>query len=327
MSETLATEPTPDAIEPAPEPEVAPEAPAVEPVQPEGDVTTVPEPDPEAPEPDPSEVQPDPLEALAPEPVPDTVEVEINGLKYTVPATLKDGYMMHGDYTLKTQELAGKGRELDGDRDALKGEREAFNQQAQTHRDNIQDYGELAHTDKLLDSFRKVDFQQLQQEDPDQAQRLNFQFQTLNDARRQIVERIQTREYDARVTAERERGNATREHANRKDQLKASLARDIPNYSPELQSKMDQTAIRNGFTQADLDSVVDPKMMQMLHLAHLGEQVLQRKRAATTQPAPTPVKPVPKVGGGPTPVTGPNDKQGMDAWMRSRNQQIRRDTG
>ena len=234
---------------------------------------------------------------------------------------------MHGDYTLKTQELAGKGRDLEGDRETLKGEREAFIQQAQTHRDNIGDYGELAHTDKLLENFRKVDFQKLQQDDPDQASQLGFQFQMLRDTRQQIVDRISKREYDARVTAEHERDNTMREHANRRDQLKASLARDIPNYSPELHGKMDETAIRHGFTQAELDSVTDPKMMRMLHLAHLGEQVLQRKRAATTQPAPKPVKPVPKVSGGQTPTTGPTDKQSTEAWMRSRTQQLKRDTG
>ena len=167
----------------------------------------------------------------------------------------------------------------------------------------------------------------MQQDDPDQAQQLGFQFQMLRDTRQQIVDRISKMEYDARVTAERERDNAMREHANRRDQLKASLARDIPNYSPELHGKMNETAMRHGFTQADLDSVTDPKMMRMLHLAHLGEQVLQRKRAATTQPAPKPVKPVPKVSGGQTPTTGPTDKQSTEAWMRSRTQQIKRDTG
>jgi hypothetical protein len=256
------------------------------------------------------------------------VEVEINGFKYTVPAALKDGYMMHGDYTLKTQELAGKGRELEGDRDTLKSEREAFTQQAQTHQENIQDFGELAHTDKLLESFRKVDFQQLQQDDPDQANQLGFQFNLLRDTRQQIVERIQKRQHESRIQEEQTRVTAERETANRKDQLQATLAREIPNYSPELQGKMDETAIRHGYTKAEIDSVVDPRMMRMLHLAHLGEQVLQRKRAATAQPAPAPVKPVPKVAGGTTPTTGPTDNQGIDAWMRSREQEIsKRGTG
>src|SRR5438105_8523 len=46
----------------------------------------------------------DPLLAATAEP--DVAEIEINGKKYTVPAELKDGYLMQADYTRKTQEVA-----------------------------------------------------------------------------------------------------------------------------------------------------------------------------------------------------------------------------
>ena len=307
MTDLSSTNPDP-APEPALAPEVAPEEPAVEPVQLEGEEpapVVAPDPDQPAAEPDPAD-----LVATADE---GTVEVELNGLTYRVPAALKDGYLMHTDYTSKTQEVADKGRALDS-------EREAFTQQAQNHRDNIGDFGELAHADKLLEKFREVDFQALQAEDPDQAQQLGFQYQRLRDDRELIVGRIQKREHGQRVTAERD-------HANRKDQLTATLARDIPDYSPVLQGKMNETAIREGFTQAELDTVTDPKMMRILHLAHLGEQVLMRKRAATKPPVPAAVKPVPKVSGGRTPTSGPQDKQGIDDWMASRDKQLRRDEG
>ena len=294
MSDTAATDPAPDAPEPAPVPEVAPAAEGQEPA-----------PEIEAPEFDGTKVQPEP-EAPAPE----TVEIEVGGRKYLVPPDLRDGFMQHADYTQKSQKNAEFAKQLAEGQQAL-------HQYAQTQRQNIEDYGELAHTDNLLEQFRNTDWNQAQQDDPEQAQQLSIQFQMLRDKREVIERRIQQWEHNTRVTAERE-------HANRKDQLKASLARDIPNYSPELHSKMDETAIRHGFTQAELDSVTDPKMMRMLHLAHLGEQVLQRKRAATAQPAPTPVKPVPKVSGGATPTTGPNSSQGINAWMRSREQQLKR---
>ncbi len=316
MTDQTVTDPVADAPEPAPAPEVTPEAEAVEPAQPEGDDPT---PEPEAPEPlDQPVVQPDPLDALADLadalPEQDTVEVELNGLKFRVPAAAKDGYMQHADYTTKTQELADKGRALDSDR-------ETFNQQAQTHRDSIQDFGALAHTDKLLEDFRKVDFQQLQTEDPDQANQLNFQFQRLRDERQQIVERIQQREYSTRVQAERA-------NANRKNQLTATLAREIPNYSPEVHGQMDQIAVDVGFKPEEIAAYADPRHYKVLQLAMIGAEVLKRKRAATTQPAPKLVKPVPQVKGGQTPATGPTDKQGVDAWMRSRNQQVRKqDTG
>ena len=316
MTDQTVTEPVADAPEPAPAPEVTPEAEAVEPAQPEGDDPT---PETEALEPlDQPGVQPDPMDELAalagPLSEQDTVEVELNGFKFRVPAAFKDGYMQHADYTTKTQEIADKGRALDSDR-------EAFNQQAQTHRDNIQDFGELTHTDKLLEDFRKVDFQQLQQDDPDQAQQLNFRFQQLRDTRQQIVERIQQREYTTRVTAERE-------GANRKNQLTATLAREIPNYTPELHGQMDQIAVEVGFKPDEIAAYADARHYKVLQLAMIGAEVLKRKRAATTQPAPKPVKPVPKVVGGQTPATGPSDKDSTEVWMRKREQQLsKRETG
>ncbi len=305
MTDLAATNPEP-APEPALAPEVAPVEPAVEPVEPEGVEPAL---EAETPGPDQPVVQPDPDDLLA-TPDADTVEVEVGGLKYRVPAALRDGYLRNADYTTKTQEVADKGR-------ALETEREAFTQHAQAHRDNIADFGELAHADKLLESFRKVDFPELQQTDADQAQQLSYQYQKLRDEREQIVGRINQREHEQRVTAERD-------HANRKDQLKATLARDIPGYSPEVHQKMVDVAEAHGISKERVNSITDPAYMQILYEASLGRQVLERKRAATAQPAPAVAKPVPKVQGGKTPTGGPQDKQTTADWMSSREQQLRK---
>ena len=297
MSDVAAVDPAPDASEPAPAPEAAPESPEAE-----GQDLA-----PGAPEPG------EEVETLPEPAAPETVEIEIDGRKYRVPADLRDGYMQHADYTVKTQQVADQGR-------ALAEGYQAWQQQAQAHQQHIQDYGELAHTDHLLGQYRNMDWGRLQQEDSEQAQQLSTQLNMLRDKRDQIAQRIQQREHDTRVHAERE-------HTGRKEHLKTALARDIPSYTPELQGKMNETAIRHGYTQAEIDTVVDPRMMRMLHLAHLGEQVLQRKRAATAQPAPAPVKPVPKVSGGRTPTTGPTDKQDIKDWMRSRIKQLEQGTG
>ncbi len=277
------------APEPAPETEVAPEAEAeAEGLQP-------------APEAEPE------LDQSTEEPAePETVEVEINGLKYRVPAALKDGYMLHADYTRKTQEAAEKAK-------ALETERERFTQQAQAHQQHLHDYGELAHVERMLKQFREVDWQRAHQEDPDQAQQLGLQFNALRDQREQIVERIQKRDHEARVTAERE-------YANRKDQLATALARDIPNYSPDLHGKLVETAKRGGYSEAEVQSVTDPRVFKILHLAQLGEQVLKRQ-AAAKPPAPD-IKPVPKVGTGGTPKPGVHDGLSMEEWVRRESQRM-----
>ena len=287
-----ATDPVAGAPEPAPAPEVAPEHTPGEGQDP------APE---DAPDPDQPAVDPEPT-------APETVEVEIGGLKFTVPKGVEAHIMKDADYTSKTQELA-EGRK------ALESDRQTLTQQAEHQQKHLQDYGELAHIEKQLEQFRELDWKAAQEEDADHAQLLGFQFQNLRDQREQIVGRIQKREYDSRVTAERE-------HATRKDQLTATLARDIPDYSPTKHTKMIEAAVQFGFTPEEVAAFADIRHFKALDVMLIGLEVLKRKRAATTQPAPEPVIPVPKAGGGCTPATGPTDKQGTDAWMRSRNQQL-----
>ena len=52
-------------------------------------------------------------EGEAEESEPETTETEIDGVKYTIPAALKDSFLMQGDYTRKTQELAAERKALD----------------------------------------------------------------------------------------------------------------------------------------------------------------------------------------------------------------------
>ena len=99
-----ATDPVAGAPEPAPAPEVAPEA------TPEAEGQ---DPAPEdAPDLDQPEVDPEPT-------APETVEVEIGGLKFTVPKGVEAYIMKDADYNSKTQELAEGRKALDSDRQTL----------------------------------------------------------------------------------------------------------------------------------------------------------------------------------------------------------------
>ena len=47
------------------------------------------------------------------EPADETDEIEKDGQKYRIPKALKDNFLMHRDYTHKTQALAEKERQID----------------------------------------------------------------------------------------------------------------------------------------------------------------------------------------------------------------------
>jgi len=293
MTDVPVTSPEPGTPEPLPGPEVTPE-----PTPGQGL-----EPAPDAPGLDDPPVEPTPQ-------APETVEIEIDGRKYQVDPTLKDGYLRQQDYTSKTQELA------DG-RKALDGERETLLQQAQHQRQHLEDYGELSQTLKQIAQYEGMDWAAAQNEDPENAQLLSYEFNRLREQRDNIVGRIRTAEHNSRVTAERE-------GATRNDQLKANLARDIPNYTPEVHAGLESFATEQGITKQELAQFGDARHYKMLHLAKIGAEVLKKQAAITTPGAPAPVTPVPKVTGGRTPSQGPTDAQGVDAWMKNRNRQLGR---
>jgi hypothetical protein len=244
------------------------------------------------------------------------VEIEIDGQTYSVPAAAADAVKKqqsdrHADYTRKTQEVSEQ-------RKALESKEETLTQQAQAQAEHVLEHGRLAHQGELVEKFRKYfetpEWGQLQEEDPIQAGKLDRQFNIEKDKLEQIQTQIAKREDEWRVVAERE-------YADRRDRLKADLARDIPNYSTEVQAKMTDTAIAHGYSQEELSRVVDPRAWKLLHLAHLGEQVLKRQAAAKSKPKPE-VTPVSKVGTGGSPKPGVHDGLSMEEWARRETQRI-----
>src|SRR5262245_60287437 len=83
-------------------------------------------------------------------------EIEHDGKRYRIPSALKSAFMMHGDYTRKTQELAAVRRSLDA-------ERETFSRSALTH---VADFGRLTSLDQDIAKYANVDWQKLATDDP-----------------------------------------------------------------------------------------------------------------------------------------------------------------
>jgi len=99
----------------------------------------------------------------------DTDEVEHDGQKYRVPKALKGAFLMHADYTRKTQEVAEQRRALD--------ERQStIGQQAQLLQEHAQDISRLIALNDQLAQFDKVEWGGLRQSHPEQAQDLWFSY-------------------------------------------------------------------------------------------------------------------------------------------------------
>lgn len=243
----------------------------------------------------------------------DSEEVDYEGAKYKVPKALKPALMMHRDYTQKTQEVAEQ-------RKAVEAEREAIANQAKAHQEYIQEFAQVVAIDNALKQYEKVDWQQLNAQDPVQAQSLWFQYQQLDKARNAAVGQIQQKEATRRQQEEQKALEAKQATAKQIQECYATAAKEIKGWGPELIKQLDKTANELGFTNDELSQVKDPRFIKLLHEAHLGRQLL-KKQTPPTQKQQTPPKPVPQVGGS-APARKDPERMDMNEWVKSRRKEL-----
>lgn len=209
---------------------------------------------------------------------PTTVEMEIDGTLYEVPAELKDHILRQQDYTQKTQEVAATRKELEIQRaevaqhelqykfvgevqpDLLKAQQlEAQAEQAHQYlRDNI-------------DSLSSTDIEKI---------RL-----AVDDARRErdtLVQSIQTKQQEFQQAQEQSRQELLKKGTE-------VLRSRIPGWSEKHAQQVREFALSNGFTEADVNSVVDPRQVEVLWKASQFDSLQAGKVAAVkkVQDAPT----------------------------------------
>ena len=109
----------------------------------------------------------------------DEVEIELDGQRYKVPATLKDAFTRTQDYTAKTMALAETRR-------AVEAERQAIAAAAEAQKELLAETFEVHRLEKLLaDRYYngRVNWDALEDEDPEYAAR---EFRRFTEAQRDL---------------------------------------------------------------------------------------------------------------------------------------------
>jgi hypothetical protein len=243
-------------------------------------------------------------------------DIEHDGRTYRVPKALKGAFLMQADYTRKTQELAEQRR-------AVEGQQAQAQQEARWNREHAAEIGSLVAIDARLQHYGRVDWQAWTQQDPVAAQAAFIEYQQLRDARAATAQSLAQRDAGRQAAQERQL-------EARLTEGRAQLARDIPGWGAELQGKLLEYGMANGLSREELDNVVDPRLVRILHKAYVGEQILNQQRAAARQAtAQPPAQPVTVIGArkAPQPVSASSpasDRLSADEWMRRRNAEIAR---
>ena len=198
----------------------------------------------------------------------DSEEVEFEGKQYKLPKELKDALLRQADYTRKTQDVASKRRELE--------EREQFLQvQEQIRGVALDKIAEVRALQQQMAEYEKLDWARLAEENPTQYLQLDRQ-------QRSLAAKAQALQGEVQQLSQAEMAKVQEYRAQVLAKGMEELKRDLPGFGPELVTELRKTGERFGFSEQELASVVDPRMVKILHAAHQWQK-LQASKPGTTK--------------------------------------------
>jgi len=190
----------------------------------------------------------------------ETVKLKVNGEEIEKPLDEVVALAQQGlDYTKKTQEVAEKRKELDALENQILLQEQNLQQQSMLNSELIQDVAKITALDQQLSEYQDVNWEQLSDSDFVTAQKKFFTFNQLQQQRSNLVSQFESKRQEA---------------LNKQQQMVADkvakgrevLAKEIPNWSPETTQEIISTGRDDyGFTDAELNSIIDPRHVRVLH--------------------------------------------------------------
>lgn len=245
----------------------------------------------------------------------DDEEIEIGGKKVAMPksiaAEIKAGTMRNADYTQKTQAVAEE-------RKAVQAEREQVRQQAEQHQQFVKELSKVHALDDQLAEFKKVDWQALSREDPALAQQLRFQYDDLQQKRNEAEQAV----------THKQRENALAEQqstAKQVQEAEAYVRREIPGWTPELATKINQFAEAQGVKMDQSLAkalIANPALIKIMHDAEMFQRL--KKQSTTAKPPAPPPAPVTRVSAARASAAKDPAKMTDAEWHRHRKEQQRK---
>ena len=198
---------------------------------------------------------------------PQTYTVKVDGKDVEVSLEeLMNGYSRQADYTRKSQVLAEQ-------RQKAQEELEATQQERQRYLSQLEQYNVQA--DKQLEEFKSVDWTKLKQEDPSEYMLKRDQYRELQDSQREVAE-----EQQRLVRKQQEEAQIKwQEELTRQQEIMAQRLPDWadPDKGPKLKREIKSFAVKKGFTEQEVNTLIDARSVDVLHKAMLYENLLDAK--------------------------------------------------
>jgi hypothetical protein len=214
--------------------------------------------------------------------VPAILKLKVNGEDVEKPLDEVVALAQQGlDYTQKTQQVAEQRKELEAYAQQIQMQEQAFQQQMQLNNVLIEDVAKITTLDQQLNQYSNVNWQELSDNDFVEAQKHFFTYNQLQQERSQLVSQFEAKKqqiasHQAQLMSERVAKG------------KEVLAKEIPGWSQETTQKLVSVGKEYGFSDAELNSIVDPRHVKVLHDAMQWRKLQQnstvKKKVSSAKP-------------------------------------------
>ena len=193
--------------------------------------------------------------------------ININGINLEVSLEdLKSGYVRQADYTRKSQELAEQ-------RKGFEHELQATQQERQRYISQLEQFTQ--QSDQKLNEFKDIDWVKLQADDP-------MAYMTKRDQYRDLQENKRLVEEESKTVQLKQQQEQQQKWYEELDRQQAVMAQRLPEWTdptkgPKLKQAIKTFAVKKGFSDQEVNSLIDARSVDVLHKAMLYENLLEAK--------------------------------------------------
>lgn len=206
------------------------------------------------------------------------VAMEINGQLYEIPKALEGHLLRDKDYTQKTQEVSAQRKEAEAVRAALQQEQAKYQ-----FMESVQNELNEAETIKAqLAQVQKYRREQIDSLDYKDLIKLDAHRDELKEQLTALQQSLQTKQTEFQQAQQQSLQELLAKSTE-------ALRSKIPNWGEASQKQVREFALKSGFTDQELNSVYDPRQVEVLWKASQYDALQSGKGAAikTVQAAPS----------------------------------------
>ena len=198
---------------------------------------------------------------------PGTYTIKVDGKDVEVTLDeLQAGYSRQADYTRKSQVLAEQRKKAEEELAATQQERQRYVSQLEQF---------TAQADSKLDELKSTDWTKLKEEDPTEYMLKRDQYRELQENKRTVEEEQKNLQYKS----QQEQQAKWQEELVRQQEIMAQRLPEWndPTKGAKLKQDIKSFALKTGFSEQEVDSLIDARSVDVLHKAMLYDNLLAAK--------------------------------------------------